>query len=194
MRIDRSLQDLLHGLRVLPPRQTPSDLSLKLRVLASRERKRRMIHSTVADTWEHYLDRIRFHADNLMRPIAIPAVGGLAAALVIFSMVAAHYPVQASTHNDVPTALYTEAAFRNMGLIPIDTEEVVVELTIDDEGRVLRCDLAEGNIPVQDAKRLRDQLERALLYAQFVPATSFGQPVVGKIRIAFRRGNIDVRG
>lgn len=194
MMIDRSLQDLLHGLRALPQRQVPAALSLKLRVIASRERKRREIHSTLADTWDHYLDRIRLHTDNLMRPIAIPAVGGLAAALIIFSMVVAHYPVQASTLNDVPTALYTEAEFRNMGLVPIDTEEVVVDLTIDDEGRVLKCDLAEGNIPVQDAKRLRDQLERALLYAQFVPATSFGQPVVGKVRIAFRRGNIEVRG
>lgn len=194
MNIDRSIEELLHGLRAMPGMKAPPGLAMRLRVMASRERKRREIHSTVADTFDHYLSLLRLHAENLMRPVAIPAVGGVTAALLIFSMVAANYPVQASTHNDVPTVLYTEAEFRNMGLVPIDTEEVVVELTIDDEGRVLKCDLAEGGVPVQNAKQLQHQLERALLYAQFVPATSFGQPVVGKVRIAFRRGNIEVRG
>jgi hypothetical protein len=173
----------------------PGDLSTRLRVIASRERTRRSIFATVQTTVAHYRSRAWLLFENLARPLAIPAVGGLAAALILFSVAAMNYPIPAHASSlDVPTVLYTEASFKNMGLFPLDTEEVVIDLTIDETGRVLDYHFVDDGVPIQNDKQLKRKIDAALLFAEFVPATSFGQPIPGKVRLSFRRGHIDVRG
>ncbi len=193
--IDRATEAIQSALHALPQRLPPSDLATRLRVIASRERTRRSIFATLQTAVAHYRSRAWLLFENLARPLAIPAFGGLAAALVLFSVAAMNYatPVQAST-SDVPTVLYTEASFKNMGLFPLDTEEVVIDLTIDENGRVLDYRFVDGGVPIQNDKQLKNKIDTALLFAEFVPATSFGQPIPGKVRLSFRRGHIDVRG
>ena len=193
--IDRTAQVIKSALHALPHRMPPSDLSTRLRVMASRERTRRSIFASLQTTMEHYRGRAWLLFENLARPLAIPTFGGLAAAMMLFSVAAMNYPtpVQAST-SDVPTVLYTEASFKNMGLFPLDTEEVVIDLTIDESGRVLDYRFVDGGVPIQNDKQLKNKIDAALLFAEFVPATSFGQPIPGKVRLSFRRGHIDVRG
>lgn len=188
---------LRDALRALPRPRTPDGLTTQLRVLASKERARRRIRNSTGERLRELASRAALVADNLMRPFAVPAMGGVAMSLVIFSLIAAYYPAPAAASSaqwDVPTMLYTEAAFKNMGPILLDTEEVVVDLTINEAGRVLTCDLADGGVPIQHAGRLKREVENALLYAEFTPATSFGQPIPGRVRIAFRRGVIEVKG
>ncbi len=194
--IDRTAQIIESALHALPKRVPPSGLSTRLRVMASRERTRRSIFASLQTTVAHYRGRAWLLFENLARPLAIPTFGGLAAALVLFfSLAAMHYPsvAQASTA-DVPTVLYTQASFKNMGHFPLDTEEVVIDLTIDETGRVLDYRFVDGGIPIQNDKQLKNKIDAALLFAEFVPATSFGQPIPGKVRLSFRRGHIDVRG
>jgi hypothetical protein len=164
-------------------------------VIASRERTRRSIFATLQSATTHYGGRAALLFENLARPLAIPAVGGVVAALVMFTITAMQYPTPAHAHStDVPTVLYTEASFKNMGLFPLDTEEVVIDLTIDESGRVLDYSFVDGGVPIQNDKQLKRKIDAALLFAEFVPATSFGQPIPGKVRLSFRRGHIDVRG
>jgi hypothetical protein len=40
----------------------------------------------------------------------------------------------------------------------------------------------------------RRRLEAALLFTEFTPATAFGQPMAGKLRLSLRNSRIDVRG
>jgi hypothetical protein len=193
--IDRTTQAVVSALHVLPRRVPPSDLTTRLRVIASRERTRRGIFATMQSAAAHYRERAMLVFENLARPLAIPAVGGVAAALIILGIAAMQYPIPAHARSyDVPTVLYTEASFKNMGLFPLDTEEVVIDLTIDESGRVLDYQFVDGGVPIQNDQQLKRQIDAALLFAEFVPATSFGQPIPGKVRLSFRRGHIDVRG
>jgi len=192
---DRTAQVIESALHALPKRVPPSDLSTRLRVIASRERTRRNIFSSMQSAAAHYRDRAWLVFENLARPLAIPTVGGLTAAVILFSVAAMNYPTLAhASTTDVPTVLYTEASFKNMGLFPLDTEEVVIDLTIDETGRVLDYAFVDGGVPIQNDKQLKNKIDAALLFAEFVPATSFGQPIPGKVRLSFRRGHIDVRG
>ena len=193
--IDRTGQLIESALHSLPRRVPPVDLSTRLRVVASRERTRRHIFASLQTTVTHYRQRAALLFENLARPLAIPAFGGVAAALVILGIAAMQYPTPAHARSyDVPTVLYTEASFKNMGLFPLDTEEVVIDLTIDESGRVLDYNFVDGGVPIQNNQQLKRQIDAALLFAEFVPATSFGQPIPGKVRLSFRRDRIDVRG
>jgi hypothetical protein len=110
---------------------------------------------------------------------------------------AAQYPVKvvASTVPDPPVGEYVEAAFISLGPISLETDEAVVDVTVDQSGRFLDCEIAEEGIPIQDRRKLEKQARQALLYANFEPARRFGLPVSGgKVRLAFRHGSIDVLG
>lgn len=194
---DYEQREIASALVSMPKLTPPAELTAKLRVTASRERRRRRIHATWDSLISHYRDRAHLWFDNCMRPLAVPAAGGVMSALVMFAVLVANYPVRASNSRipDTPVGEYQEATFLNMGPISLDTQEVVVDLVIDQQGRVIDYQIADGGIPVQNQAQLRRQIESALLYATFEPATRFGQPVGGgRVRLAFRHGYIEVRG
>ena len=73
------------------PRLRPSEkLSLELRIMASKERARAARYRDLPSTMKHFRQRTRLYMDNLMRPLAVPAFGGLIAALVLFQIGRAH--------------------------------------------------------------------------------------------------------
>ena len=193
----REQAEIAAAMRALPKLSPPQDLTLRLRVTASREAKRRRIHETW-DTWVNYhRERSRVWFNNAMRPFALPAVGGVMSTLLMCGLMAAQYPLPMSARqiNDVPMDGYVEAEFLNMGPISLDTEEVVVGVTVDRAGRVMDCELADDGIPIQNRDQIERSVERALLYANFAPARRFGERVSGgKVRLAFRHGSIDVQG
>jgi hypothetical protein len=192
----REHAEIAGALRALPKLAPPADLTTRLRVTASRETKRRWIHDTW-DTWVSYhRERLAVWFNGAMRPFAVPAFGGVSATFLFVCLMAAHYPMPAvADANDIPVGEYVEAEFGNMGPISLDTEEVVVDLTIDSVGRMIDCELADGGIPIKDRKTLEKQVQGALLYATFQPARRFGQRMGGgKVRLAFRHSYIDVKG
>jgi hypothetical protein len=194
----RDHAEIAQTLRALPRLAPPQDLVSRLRVTASREVKRRRIHDTW-DTWVAYhRERVGVWFNNAMRPFAVPAAGGLVTTVLFVCLMAAQYPIRAVAANgpkDTPVGEYVEAEFRNMGPISLDTEEVVVDLTIDSAGRIMDCELADDGIPIQHRDVLERQVKGALLYATFEPARRFGERMSGgKIRLAFRHSYIDVQG
>jgi hypothetical protein len=193
----RDHAEIAQSLRALPRLAPPQDLATRLRVTASREVKRRRI----SDTWDSWVayhrERCAIWFNHAMRPFAVPAMGGVVSTVLLVLIMAAQYPlpIHAGSSKDVPVGEYVEAEFRNMGPISLDTEEVVVDLTIDSVGRVMDCEIADDGIPIQHRDALERQVQGALLYATFEPARRFGERLSGgKIRLAFRHSYIDVQG
>jgi hypothetical protein len=177
------------ALRSLPRLRPPAKLNSALRVLASRE-----IQKIVEGGGLTRMDRFRLAFDNMMRPIALPFAGGVFSAVILFSMwVVPSYPVRASSAFDVPLGITTEAAVRRMA--PIATtasEDVVVDLNIDGDGRMVDYAIVSGGVSNDAA--LRRSIEGFLLLTSFTPATAFGQPVAGRLRLTLRSSHIDVKG
>jgi hypothetical protein len=178
---------LSRTLRSLPLRLPPAELTSRLRVVASRERLR-TIGLNIA-----FRDRFRLFVDNLMRPLALPFAGGIFSTVLLFSMcMMPMYSVHASSSSDVPTGLRTDAALLATAPIAASPEDVIVDVTIDPEGRMIDYKIVCGNVSSDEA--LRRSIEGTLLLTRFVPATAFGQPVEGRIRLLLWTSYVDVKG
>lgn len=184
------------ALRALPVLKPPVHLLASLRILASRERVRRESGAGVAGALSRWLVRTRLWMDAMMKPLALPLAGGLVSAVVLFMLIVPNF--FAATHRitqtaDVPTMLSTEPIFVGMGPFPFGGDEVVVELTVDSQGRFVTYSIPNGQSWVQDPGARRT-VENALLFTRFSPGTTFGKPASAKVRITLRRSIIDVRG
>ena len=176
-----------------PPHAVPEDLSVSLRILASRELSRRRIAAVAPPWWVGLRDRFQLWMDNLMRPIAIPIAGGLASALVLFSvLMPTIYPPAVSAY-DVPVGWYREATVSELGPFGVPDDIIILDVTIDEQGRMVDYSIPANQPAMADAA-LRRVIENNLLFTRFNPTNFFGQPTSGKIRIALRRSQVDVRG
>ena len=180
---------LSRALRSLPRRVPPQGFTSSLLVIASREQRRRVYGRGLA-----FLDRLHLFFDNLMRPLALPFAGGVFSTIVLFSMwLVPLYPLRGSDAFDVPSSLTTEAAVKVTAPVSFDdADDVIVDVTIDGDGRMVDYKIVSGNIPNDQA--LRRSIAGVLLLTRFTPATSFGQPVEGSLRLSLRSSHIDVKG
>jgi hypothetical protein len=175
-------------------------LNTRLKVLASREIARRRSRETFADLLDTWFEQARLIIQNMMRPLAIPTAGGIVSAIVMFGVLApvlAIPTVSVSAHSeDVPTMLYTGASVKSVqSVAPFGFQELdfVVELTVDGDGRMVDCSIASASNGTS-SPAVRRSIENHLLFTQFTPARSFGNPTPAKVRITFRSSRIDVRG
>ncbi len=184
---------LRETLRSLPRRTPPIDLVVRLRVAAS---KARVAGSSGAGRWRSWRDRFELSLANLMRPLALPAVGGLCSAVFLFSTLVptfkSAFALDMSPWDDVPTMLTTQPTVKFMAPVAFVNEDAVVDLKLDDQGRIINYSIVGAPGPASD--QLRHSIENSLLFTEFWPATSFGRPIAGTIRISFRSSRIDVRG
>jgi hypothetical protein len=192
--LSRQIVEIRRSLGQAPAPQIPTGLALRLQVIASREASRRRAINGFAGQIRAWKSGFAFWANNLMRPLAVPAMGGLASAIVLFSMVMTNFQGIVRAHpQDVPTVLYTVATVRSSLDLALGPEEIAVDVFVDEQGRVIDYAFPSGygryNTPV-----VRRGLENSLLFTQFHPATSFGRPTSGWVRVSFRRSEIQVQG
>src|ERR1700689_440864 len=182
---------LRQKLRALPKRMPPADLTTRLRVVAS---KVRMESFTGASPWSRWRDRMELSLRNLMRPLAVPAVGGLCSAVFLFSTLVPMFKsaFAMSASGDVPTMLFTEPTLKFAAPIAFTDRDSVVDLQLDDQGRIVNFTIVSA--PGQQNEKLRHEIENHLLFTEFWPAKTFGRGVAGTIRISFRSSRIEVRG
>jgi hypothetical protein len=191
---------LRQSLRSLPPRIPPADLTTRLRVVASQVRKESFGGAT---PWRRWLDRVELSLRHLMRPLALPAFGGLCSALFLFSIFVPMFKSSFALNmsGDVPTMLATQPMLKYLAPVafagPIafssnSNEDAVVDLQLDDHGQVV--DFTIVSAPGGQTQALRHFIENSLPFIEFSPATTFGHGVAGTIRISFRKSSIDVRG
>jgi hypothetical protein len=93
---------------------------------------------------------------------------------------------------DIPTVLATEAQLKST-LLDTAPDEISVEVLVDEQGRVIDYMLPRG-LNLETRHELRRNIGKSLLFSQFQPATTFGQPTSGWVKVTFRRTQLDVRG
>lgn len=188
------LNEVRAVVRALPARRVPPILALSLRVIASREAaRRRRFHGLLA-TCRAWSEGLLIRANALMRPLALPAAGGIASAVLLFSMVMPNLQGLVRAHaNDVPTILFTGATVKSSLELTLSEDEVTLDVFVDERGRVIDYVFPIGSGQFNTASTRR-QLESSLLFTHFQPATSFGQPTAGWVRVSLRRSEIDVKG
>jgi len=188
-------ESLLRGLRAKTP---PPVLRTSLLVVASRERQRRLARRDLKSFCRVLRDRIQLSCEDLVRTIALPFAGGVCSTLVLFSMfVVPAYPLltQKLTRNtlDVPTVLSTEGSVKSMAPFSAGDDDIVVDVSVDGQGRMIDYAVVAGASVLANGDSRR-RLENALVFSNFTPATSFGQPMASKVRLWFRSSRIDVKG
>lgn len=200
---DPATSDTLAGsLHHLPAKTPPAGLRTSLRVIASRERQRRMTHRDLASILQLWWDRVQLSCEHLVRTTALPFAGGVCSTLVLFSMfVVPAYPLlhqnlgegAASAEFDVPTMLTTQGSVKNVSPFSAGDDDIVVEVAVDEQGRMIDYAVVAGASALAN-RDVRRRLENALVFSNFNPATTFGQPMVSKVRVWFHSSRIEVRG
>lgn len=181
-----SQEHLSTTLRSLPPRVPPAGLATSLRVIASRERQRLIEHRSPGGIFAAWLNRTRLSLQHMIRPLMLPATGGVFSAVVLFSMwLVPTYPLRAKMAVDIPTSLSTTVdvvdvvkSSAGVGL----TDSVMVDVEVDDQGHFVDYQVVSGASAVSDPTTRR-RMENLLYFTKFAPATSFGMPMAGKARV-----------
>ncbi len=89
--------------------------------------------------------------------------------------------------------LTTEVEVRGTSPFVTSSDEVVVDVWVDGQGRMFDYAIVAGATVLANSQ-LRRRLENMLLFTQFTPATEFGQPTASKVRLRLGSSRIDVRG
>jgi hypothetical protein len=129
-----------------------------------------------------------------MKPVALPAAGGLTTAVLLFLAVLAGFRGIDSVPRpgDVPTVLTTEPWIKS-ALLDTAPGEITVDVLVDEEGRVMDYEVVHAEAQPTRAQ-MRSLLGNSMLFTQFHPATSFGRPTAGWVRVRFRSQILDVQG
>jgi hypothetical protein len=174
-------------LKALPRRRSTPELSLALQIAASKEASRRQKWANAPALLVRLNNRFQLWKANMMRPLALPCAGGIAAAVLVFAMFIQIHPVRAnSLMEDRPTALYTDPAAKTLAPFEPPTADAEIEVSIDEMGRIADYRVVDGNPKLNI--EVRRSVERTLLFTEFTPATSFGQAIPSKLRLTLRRG------
>lgn len=180
-------RSLSSGLRNLPRKAISPILETRLRIIASRERNRlifkRTLKARISDRWS----RLRVSFDNLLRPLAVPAAGGILASVFCFGAIVDTLTVRADWGSDIPVGLFTQVMIDDVSPFGGIGKDAIVQLSVDSRGRITDF-VPQGQM---SPEQMHD-IGNLVLYSTFKPATSFGQRISGKIMVAIR--HIDVRG
>lgn len=177
----RELRFVSLVLRETTPMRPPVDLTYRLRVIASHERAR-MIAGT---SW---ISSLRFRLNQILRPLFVPAAGGFFASLLAFAILVPNFTVHANTANDVQVPLYNKASIENPSPFAFNGQDVMVELTIDENGAVSDYTIPGGTLTKDEMRAVGN----FLLFTSFKAATAFGQPVASKMLLNIHPSHIDV--
>jgi hypothetical protein len=175
----------------------PAALAVQLRVMASHERVRRLARVSFRARLGRWNDRIRLAFDNLMRPLALPLAGGVFSALLLFGMLVPNLIFRHEFSNEPPLS-FTDPDGLLVNLVdgyiprlePLDfvttSDDNVLELTIDDEGRVVDYDVRQG--------QWTPEMISIIQWSNFTPAKFFGKPTWGKKLVVQPRRRSNARG
>lgn len=177
----------------------PAALATQLRVLASHERLRQLSRASLGARFHYWCDRLQLCFDNLMRPVALPLAGGLLSALILFGMLVPNLSFRHNFRDDLQLAMASAPEGRLVESLPADGapnwlwmgdsprlepvsttgygDETVLELTIDDTGRVADYSVSHG--------QLTPEMQMIILFSRFTPATFQGKRTWGKACVVF---------
>ncbi len=168
--------------RAFPPPRPSPNFETRLMSAFSIEAVRR---SHPGWAWQ----RLRLKLDNLMRPLALPAFGGMVLALVLVPALLSAFWMEPTAHaDDIPLRLLAQPLVTAPVMVMrspcgVDRDYTVLAY-IDQDGGVYDYTVATDE-PLNN--RMLGQLGNLLLTSRFQPAQRFGQPTLGQAVILFQR-------
>lgn len=162
--------------------QAPADLGLETRVKLSRARNK------------NGFSNFEIRLNNLLKPIAIPAVLGVSLTMLFFGALlgclASNTTVMAQDHiSETPVfGLYKPVRTTDPTMIRFAAsdneswdEPITIETHVGGDGRVIDYRILFG----PQTPEVDQWVRSTLSLAQFAPATAFGRPVESKIILSF---------
>jgi hypothetical protein len=171
-------QSIQEELRAIPRRQVPPELALRLRVQMSQ-----LLHKNL-------LSPIWVRLENALKPLLIPATGGVLTAVICFFLFMGSHVVPLTDTPDVTLQLVTPPRVQLLAPMDFNTcdNTLVLVTQISAGGRVKGYQILSG----QSSPELLQRLDRMIYFSVFRPATMFGRPTDGEVVLSLRR--ITVRG
>ena len=177
------------NLKRLPMLVPPPRLNAALRMAAVQHR------ATVSMGRFDWRDRLRLTFRNMMRPLALPAMGGIVSAVGLFAMIMPNIAIHARpVSNDVPTGFFTDASAKYSAPMGLAESELVFDMVVDSEGRMVTYTVVRGSELLMRDASLKRQIENKMLFTEFTPATFLGSPTSGRVRVKMTSENITIRG
>ncbi len=180
----------------IAPVAPPANLAMQIRVRASRQRSPWAALSTL---WA----RATLASQNILKPLAVPATGGVLTAIAVFVLVTQSMlvgmPIGGVARDDLPLDLVQPAQLESLAPFPVadigETGEssnsgaLLLEATLDAQGEVIFYRILSGpnNAAVQR------QIDQVLLFSRFRPKLEFGRPMGGG-RVLLNFNEVRVRG
>jgi len=177
------------GLRHLPVAQAPSMLDTRLRVTASRERARHVRLRDFHARFQDFRRRFQVSFDNLLKPFAVPAAGGILASFLCFGVILGNLYVAPVWENDLPIGVSTDVSIDELSPFDCGRKDVLVKLSVDSEGHVTDYELQPDKHASPEEMQ---EIGNLVLYSTFNPAVRSGRRVSSK-RLFFL-SHISVRG
>lgn len=176
----REVHSMRSALRRLPEPKVPGDLRTRLRISASLERQ--FLLETDGSRLRRAWNNWKFRMNQLMRPLTIPATGGLLSSLILFGVLA--FTIGTTTRGvtyEVPV-LYANRADPN--LVPVELRSsVVLTLSLDGNGRITDYAVRDGSGSfVGDPTRLQGD---NIPLPEFPGVLAMTQPTTRDISISF---------
>ena len=164
----------------LPGTVSPATLSTALRVRASQERQATL--ETHGSRLQRIWHRWKMRVDDFMRPLTIPATGGLLSSLILFGAFAFTVGGTATVVSYEVPVLNAYALHAN--LVPLQLQSsVILTLSLDTNGRITDYTAQDASSSfVGDATRL--QLNNIAL-PEFRSVLDLPQPISSDISIRF---------
>jgi anti-sigma factor RsiW len=159
----------------------PADLALRIRIRASQ-------HVTPAARLQKIWSTASLTFENILKPLAVPATGGILTALLVFVLVAHNILVgvpMGIVPNDLPLNLVQPARLESLAPFPLPGSSgnsgdsgaapLLLEATLNAQGQVVSYRILAGP---SDQAVLR-QIDQVMMFSHFRPETSFGRPQAG---------------
>ena len=128
------ISQLRTALKTVPERLMPERLETSLQVIASRQRLE--VLATHGSRWNAAWERWRFRLNELMKPLAIPATGGLLSAMLLFGTFV--FTISTTTRlvsYEVPVS-YSSRTEPNLIPVELGSHAVFLNMSIDANGRI----------------------------------------------------------
>ena len=137
------IASLRSAARELPEAIPPAHLTSVLRVIASRERQ--LVEQSQGSRLRAFWSRWKFRIDDMIRPLTIPATGGLLSSFILFGALA--FTIGTATRSvsyEVPL-LYAENSGANLVPLQFGSDAVVLTITTDSNGHIRDYAVRDGS-------------------------------------------------
>jgi hypothetical protein len=190
------LSAMMSSMGATPP---PAELGLEIRMAVAQARATQGLRGRI-NQWKN---RMHLVIENILEPLAVPATGGLLAALVVFAIIAHQFlgigmPLVAGEDLPLPTSLLQPARLETLAGLQMSgltattlagEHAVLVEATVSAAGEAVSYRVISGDVN----RAMQRELDQVLLLSRFRPQLSFGRPLSGG-RVILSFNTISVRG